>query len=76
MFFITIVAWATIKIRDLRLLLTGEDKKQTNNGLFKKSCKELVEKRKKYLNQMRHTDYKRFEWIIEVLGIMFKPNGK
>lgn len=36
------------------------------------SVKELIDKRKKWLNQMRHSDYKRFEWVIEKMGVLFK----
>lgn len=72
------IAWATIRIRNLRVILTEIEIKpgQKKNGMFKNQCKELVEKRKKFLNRLRHKDYKRFEWIIEVLGVIFKPNAK
>lgn len=69
------VAWFTIKIRDIRDLVAQKET-YANNGMYKKMAKEFVDKRKKYLNKLRHVDYKRFEWLIDVLGIMFKPNGK
>ncbi|KAK2585692.1 hypothetical protein KPH14_010306 [Odynerus spinipes] len=34
--------------------------------------KELIEKRKKMLKKLRIWDYKRFEWIIEKLNLIFK----
>lgn len=35
--------------------------------------KELIDKRKKYLMYLRKWDYRRFEWILEKLNIVFKP---
>lgn len=69
------VAWFTVRIRDLREILNGP-LIQRKNGIFKNEVKILVEKRKKWLNHLRHIDYKRFEWLIETLSILFKPNAK
>lgn len=35
--------------------------------------KELIDKRKKYLKNLRKTDYKKFEWVLEKLDIVYKP---
>lgn len=43
------------------------------NKLEKVKLKELIDKRKKYLCYLRKWDYKRFEWLIERLNIIFKP---
>lgn len=34
---------------------------------------ELIDKRKKHLKYLRGWDYKRFEWLLEELQIMYKP---
>lgn len=34
--------------------------------------KEIIEKRNKYLRIMRTWDYKRFEWILEKLNLIYK----
>ncbi|XP_015112185.1 28S ribosomal protein S15, mitochondrial [Diachasma alloeum] len=35
--------------------------------------KELIDKRKKYLTDLRRWDYKRFEWLLEKLNIVYHP---
>lgn len=35
--------------------------------------KEMIEKRKKFLKYLRRWDYKRFEWILEKLDLVYKP---
>ncbi|KAF2358234.1 Ribosomal protein S15 [Trinorchestia longiramus] len=32
-----------------------------------------VDRRKKYLRRLRHTDYKQFEWLLEKLNLLYKP---
>ena len=44
------------------------------NKLEKVKLKELIDKRKRFLRLLRKWDYKRFEWLIEQLNIIFKPN--
>lgn len=44
------------------------------NRVFKVILKELIERRKKYLNAVRRWDYKKFEWLLEKLDLEFKPN--
>lgn len=34
---------------------------------------ELIDKRKKKLKLLRQSDYKRFEWLIEQLDLIYKP---
>ena len=36
--------------------------------------KEKIDKRKKYLKRLRTWDYKRFEWILEKLNLIYKPS--
>lgn len=43
------------------------------NSVVKVQLKELIDKRKKFLRFLRKWDYKRFEWLLEKLNIIFKP---
>lgn len=43
------------------------------NKKMKVFLKELIDTRKKYLKYMRKRDYKKFEWLLEVLNIVYKP---
>jgi small subunit ribosomal protein S15 len=43
------------------------------NIIEKVRLKEMIDKRKKFLRYLRKWDYKRFEWLIEKLNIIFKP---
>lgn len=40
---------------------------------LKVKLKQLIEKRKKHLKYLRKWDYKKFEWILEQLNIVYKP---
>lgn len=42
--------------------------------ILKVHLKELIDKRKKRLKFLRMWDYKRFEWLIEKLNIVYKPS--
>ncbi|CAG9772018.1 unnamed protein product [Ceutorhynchus assimilis] len=44
------------------------------NKRVKVNLKELIEKRKKHLRYLRKWDYKKFEWILEELNIVYKPS--
>jgi len=43
------------------------------NKRLKVKLKELIDKRKKQLKYLRRWDYKRFEWLIDNLNIVYKP---
>jgi small subunit ribosomal protein S15 len=43
------------------------------NLRVKVHLKELIDKRKKYLKYLRRWDYKRFEWLLEKLDLVYKP---
>lgn len=43
------------------------------NKILKVKLKELIDKRKKHLKYLRRWDYKKFEWLIENLNIVYKP---
>jgi len=40
---------------------------------LKVKLKELIDKRKKHLKYLRRWDYKRFEWILDQLNLVYKP---
>jgi len=42
------------------------------NKIVKVELKELIDKRKKFLTKLRRWDYKRFEWILEKLDLVYK----
>lgn len=43
------------------------------NSVEKVKLKELIDKRKKFLRYLRKWDYKKFEWVIEKLDILYRP---
>jgi small subunit ribosomal protein S15 len=43
------------------------------NKRMKVVLKELIDRRKKKLKYLRRWDYKRFEWLLETLNIVYKP---
>ena len=43
------------------------------NSKEKVNLKELIDKRKKFLRLLRIYDYKRFEWLIEKLDVIYRP---
>lgn len=45
-----------------------------HNKKLKVKLKELIEKRQKHLRFLRQWDYKRFEWVLENLDIIYKPH--
>lgn len=48
-------------------------KNNPRNKKAKVALKEKIDKRKKYLSKLRVWDYKRFEWILEKLNLVYKP---
>lgn len=58
----------TANIRSLQEIMA----EYPRNKVLKVKLKELIDKRKKFLKYLRRWDYKRFEWIIEKLDIVFK----
>ncbi|CAG9839717.1 unnamed protein product [Diabrotica balteata] len=43
------------------------------NKKTKVTLKELIDRRKKHLKYLRRWDYKKFEWLLETLDIVYKP---
>ncbi|OXA57673.1 28S ribosomal protein S15, mitochondrial [Folsomia candida] len=69
------IARSTIRIRSLQDQFINHEMTLRSGG-HRITCKELIEKRKKWLRRLRKADYKCFEWILDVLGIIFKPDYK
>jgi len=63
------IANMTCKIRNYQNMM----EKSKKNVVIKVRLQELIDKRKKYLKHLRRMDYKRFEWLIERLGILYRP---
>lgn len=63
-----VVALMTTNIRSFQEIM----EEYPRNKVLKVKLKELIDKRKKFLKYLRRWDYKRFEWIIEKLDIVYK----
>jgi small subunit ribosomal protein S15 len=63
------IASMTVSIRNLQEYMD----KFPRNKRAKVELKELIDKRKKFLKYLRRWDYKRFEWILEKLDLVYKP---
>lgn len=63
------VAQMTADIRNFQQLMEEfpRDKR------CKVQLKELIDRRKKWLKFLRKWDYKRFEWLLEKLDLVYKP---
>jgi len=46
------------------------------DGKTKTFLIELIAKRKKFLTHLRRWDYKRFEWLLVKLNLVYKPYPK
>jgi len=68
------IARYTISIRDYQVRF-ATNQKILFSGRERMRCKEMIDKRKKWLRRLREQDYKKFEWIIELLGIIYKPHA-
>lgn len=62
------MAAQTARIRRMQPIMD----KYPRNKRMKVILKELIDKRKKYLTKLRRWDYKRFEWILEKLDLVYK----
>lgn len=58
----------TISIRSMQEQL----EKFPRNKRLQVNCKELIDCRKKFLRHLRDWDYRRFEWILEKLDLIYK----
>nr|CAG4649491.1 EOG090X09BQ [Scapholeberis mucronata]SVE93733.1 EOG090X09BQ [Scapholeberis mucronata] len=64
------IACLTIKLRNLQRHAV-DCKKDTRSRIV---CKETIEKRNSLLKTLRRTDYKRFEWLLEKLDLVYHPH--
>lgn len=64
-----LVAKKTAQIRAMQEYM----EKFPRNKIMKVNLKEMIDKRKKYLRELRICDYKRFEWVLEKLNLSFRP---
>lgn len=63
------MASKTLRIRSLQQYVM----QYPRNKKAKVYLKELIDKRKRFLRYLRRWDYKRFEWVLEKLDIVYKP---
>nr|CAG4648054.1 EOG090X09BQ [Moina brachiata]SVE93118.1 EOG090X09BQ [Moina brachiata] len=63
------IAALTISIRNQQ----GYLKDHRTNTNTRVSCKEDIERRKSLLKHLRKYDYKRFEWLLEKLDLVYHP---
>lgn len=42
--------------------------------IFQQTAQELIDRRKKLLKYLRQYDYKKFEWLLEKLNIVYKAH--
>lgn len=47
--------------------------KHPRNSMARTYVKEMIDKRKKWLSNLRRWDYRRFEWTLEKLNLVYKP---
>jgi len=69
----TTIAVFTIKIRNYQYLMGLEPRTTRAASSQKRFLNYIIDKRKKYLSQLRAQDYKRFEWVIQILSLLYKP---
>jgi small subunit ribosomal protein S15 len=63
------VAQMTADIRNLQQIM----EEYPRDKRCKVQLKELIDVRKKWLKYLRCWDYKRFEWLLEKLDLVYKP---
>ncbi|XP_012275139.1 28S ribosomal protein S15, mitochondrial [Orussus abietinus] len=63
------IASMTCEILQLQEQMVENDR----NGKTREFLKELIDKRKRILKCLRMADYKRFEWLLEKLNIVYHP---
>lgn len=61
------VSCLTIRIRSLQKHM----EKNRTDVICKVALKELIERRNGYLKHLRRFDYKRYEWLLEKLDLVF-----
>lgn len=65
----SLIAHQTVQIRSLQ----ESFEKSPHNKVVKVQLKELIDRRKRFLRYLRRWDYRRFEWLLEKLDLVYKP---
>lgn len=65
------IAALTVRIRNRQRVLV--DLYPYKNQPFKHVLTHLISSRRKLLSHLRATDYRKFEWLLEKLNILYKP---
>ncbi|XP_046628140.1 28S ribosomal protein S15, mitochondrial [Neodiprion virginianus] len=70
--------WGSMEAKLAKMTAIIQDMQKTmdkfpRNAILKVELNELIHKRKKFLGYLRQWDYKRFEWILEKLNLVYKP---
>lgn len=63
------IAKMTVLIRNMQ----NDMEQFPRNKVMKVRLKEMIDKRKKFMKYLRRWDYKRFEWVLEKLDLVYKP---
>lgn len=69
------IAMLTVRIRNMQRILL-KVKGRVRNTKAKIVLQETIDRRKVLLKHLRRMDYKRFEWLIENLNILYRPPPK
>lgn len=64
------VACLTTDIRNIQKHIS----KHKTDRVSRHFLKEMIEQRKSFLKHLRHMDYKRFEWVLEKLDLVYHAN--
>ena len=67
--FTVLVAKMTVQIRAMQDYM----EEFPRNKVVKVQLKEMIDKRKRFLRYLRRWDYRRFEWVLEKLDLVYKP---
>jgi small subunit ribosomal protein S15 len=68
-----IIAGLTVKIRNAQKKLAELAARGHRNQAAKVGLKTFVDRRRAQLGHLRSVDYKKFEWLLEKLDIVYKP---
>uniref|UniRef100_A0A0N7ZBH1 Small ribosomal subunit protein uS15m n=1 Tax=Scylla olivacea TaxID=85551 RepID=A0A0N7ZBH1_SCYOL len=67
------IAMLTVRIRKAQQVLLNSKKGKRHTVRQRVTLDETIARRKKLLKHLRRMDYKRFEWLISKLDILYRP---
>ena len=67
------VSSLTVTIRNMQKELALKSQKGWRNNQMKHHLKILIDHRRGALARLRHVDYKKYEWLLEKLDLVYKP---